>query len=467
MDVMRNKKVVIFAIVFLLIVIFLSPTVINGYVEINKANNAWNVKDYATASASFAHAAELLRWRKDLWEKAGIAASANGDPSKAIDFLERASTLSEQGWEALGYSYFTADNVPAAVKTYQQGLQIYDSPSLYRLLALAFRNQKDWAAEREALENQLRLDQKDASAHYRLGLLLSVLDPERSLPELMLASSLDTQFDEAVQTLRAALNVSSSDTDSSAQMVAIGRGLGLVQEWELSLVAFQKATELNAENAGAWAWLGEAKQQAGEDGRVELDKAVSIDPKSVIVRALRGLYWNRQKKHREMLAEYLLAAQYEPQNPAWQASIGDAYIKLGDLVSAFDAYQHATELAPNESTYWRLLATFCAENNVHIEDTGLPAAQKAVELSPTDPAALDVLGFSYFSSGRYANAARTFLSVIKLAPEYFPAHIHMAMNYLAQGNRPAALSELTYVRDGDKGGPDGALAEQLLEQYFP
>jgi tetratricopeptide (TPR) repeat protein len=467
MDDMRNKGLVIFAIVFLLIVAFASPSLITGYTEIKNADAASNAKDYAIASASYAHAADLLPWRKDLWEKAGIAASANGNPSEAIDFLNRASALSEQGWAALGYSNFTTDNIPGAIKAYQQGLQIYDSPLLYRLLALAFRQQKDWAAEREALQNQLRLDKKDAFAHYRLGLLLSILTPEKALPDLMLASSLDPEYDPAVQTLRAALNASSITPDRSKQMEAIGRGLGLVQEWDLSLAAFEKATELNPENAEAWAWFGEAQQQTGGDGRVELDRAVSIDYKSVTVRALRGLYWNRQKKYREMLAEYVLAAQFEPQNPAWQASIGGAYIKLGDLASAFDAYQHATELSPNESTYWRLLATFCAENGVRIEDVGLPAAQKAVELSPTDPAALDILGVSYFSSGRFENAEQTFKNLIKLAPEYLPAHIHIAVNYLSQGNRTAAFNELVYVRDADKDGSNGTLAEQLLDQYFP
>ncbi len=110
----------------------------------------------------------------------------------------------------------------------------------------------------------------------------------------MLASSLDPETDPAVQTLRTALNLSATQPDPSQQLVTIGRTLGLVQEWDLSIAAFEKAIELNAENAEAWAWLGEAKQQIGQDGRVELDQAVTLDPTSVTVRALRGLYWNRQ-----------------------------------------------------------------------------------------------------------------------------------------------------------------------------
>ena len=86
-------------------------------------------------------------------------------------------------------------------------------------------------------------------------------------------------------------------------MVTMGRALGLVNEWDLSLAAFEKAIALDAENAEAWAWLGEAKQhiiytQTGETvskgvGLEELGHALTLDPSSVVVRALRGLYWNR------------------------------------------------------------------------------------------------------------------------------------------------------------------------------
>ena len=194
---------------------------------------------------------------------------------------------------------------------------------------------------------------------------------------------------------------------------------------------------------------------------------MALDDESIIIRALRGLFWERQENYPRMLAEYLSAAESEPENPAWQASIGDAYFKNGDIISALAAYQNATELAPLNSIYWRLLAVFCAENGIHMEDIGLPAAQRAVELAPDDPFALDALGWSYLSSGRYANAEQTLLDVIARYPKHFPAHIHLAMTYISQGNRTAALNELTYVHETDIGGAEGAFAEQLIRKYFP
>jgi len=235
----------------------------------------------------------------------------------------------------------------------------------------------------------------------------------------------------------------------------------------LAFVAFQKSIELNEENAEAWAWLGEAKQQQGQDGSVELNQALRLNHTSATVRGLRALYWNRQEKYAQMLAEYSLANEFEPTNPAWLAGIGEAHAKLGDLISALQAYQQAVELAPDEATYWRVLAMFCAENNFYIEEIGLPAAEQAVSLSSNDPTNLDALGYTYFLSGRYSNAELTFLRAIELSPQYFPAHLHLAMNYLAQGNRAEAYNTLVFVRDADISGVYRELAQNLLNQYFP
>ncbi len=450
----------------LFIAIFL-PLLFTGYSNIKQAEIALAQKDYKTAAYSYERAARLFLWRADLWEKAALAASKDDNCSTAITFFTKAPELSEEGWLSFGYCYYRNGNLQLAQETFEAGLRLYSSPSFYEGLALIRYSQKDWQAEREALQNQLSLGGGDARTHYRLGLLLTFLNPQQALDELTSASSLNPQFAPAVQTLLAALSQSATQPDPSQQMVTVGRSLGLVQEWDLSIAAFEKAIDINAENAEAWAWLGEAQQQTGQDGSAALDQAISLDHNSVIVRALRGLYWNRQGKYDRMLAEYSLAAKLEPQNPAWQASIGNAHTQLGDLAAALDAYENAVALAPEDATYWRLLAVFCAENGVHIEDIGLPAAQKAVEISPNDPNALDALGFAYFSSGRFANAEQTFLKAIELAPEYFPAHLHLAMNYLLQGNRSAAYNLLSYVRDADISGVYAEAARQLLAQNFP
>ena len=444
-----------------------SPVMLMGFTSLKTAENEFAAQNFGEASRQFQRAARFIPWRTDLWEQAGISEYGLGDYSSAIDFLNRARELSEAGWLVLGDSYFYLEDVQSAQETYQSGLKYFDSPRLYAHLAITYREQKDWDGEKAALENQLRLDSEDAFVHYRLGLLYSLFDPKLALSELTAASSLNPEVDSAAQTLISALNLASTQSDSSMQMVAIGRALGLVQEWELAKAAFEKATHTDAENAEAWAWLGEAKQQLGQNGAGELDRALSINHLSPVVRGLRALYWNRQEKYEQMLAEYLLAAEYEPDNPVWRASLADAYSKNGDLVSALAAYQAATELAPTDATYWRLLAFFCSNNGVHVEDIGLPAAIKAAELAPENPNVLDVLGYTYYASGRYASAEQVLTNLIKAHPDHYPAYIHLAMTNLTQGNNTSAYDNLVFVRDNDPSGDLGELALELLAQYFP
>jgi tetratricopeptide (TPR) repeat protein len=269
-----------------------------------RADAAYAAQEYAAAAISYARAAQLLPWRTDLWEKTGIAAARGGDFETAISHLHSRENLSEEGWAILAYSYVHEDDQPAAALAYERGLIAFPaSESLNAGVNNMYTFQKDWPALRVALENQIRHDEGNAHAHYRLGVLLALLAPEDALAELTRAAALDPQLEPAVDTLRTALNIADTQADPSQKLVTIGRGLALVHDWTLAGEAFQRAIDADAENAEAWAWLGEAQQQTGEDGSAALDQALALDNESPIVRGLRGLQWSRLGDYARMRAE--------------------------------------------------------------------------------------------------------------------------------------------------------------------
>ena len=278
------------------------------------------------------------------------------------------------------------------------------------------------------------------------------------------ASQLDPELDSAVQTLRTTLNLASLNDSASARLVIIGRGLGLVNEWRLARAAFEEAVKTDEKNAEAWAWLGEANQQIGvpEGGNTELDQALNLNPNSSTVRGLRGLYFQRVGNFRQALTEFEAAAALEPKNPTWFVSLGESYAKLGDLIRALEAYQRATTLAPEDASYWRLLAIFCGQNNVNVNDVGVPAAQKAVVLSKEDATSLDVLGWLLLMDSRYEEAERMLTHTLELDSQNASAHLHLGMLYLQTNNRASAYDHLIKARD--LGNTD---AEMILKQYFP
>ena len=459
-------------ILLTIIGLIFTPPVVTGYANLSQADAAYLALNDSLATKAYERAAILLPWRPDLWDQAGITRFRIKDFEGTIRLLEIAkgkNTLSDVGWDVLGISYFQTGDLVAAADAWESGLKIFPSYSkYYSHLIFVYHDRGDRQAEEHALERWVQSEgETDAAAHYRLGQLLSLSDQKRALQEFLLASSLDPEYDSAVETMRTALNLASLEADESRKYVLIGRGLGLVNDWDLAIEAYRQAVAADGENGEAWAWLGEAEQQLGQDGRVELDEALSLDDRNPIVRSLRGMYWMRQDRPEQALAEYLLAAEYEPDNPVWQISIGAAYARNGDLQAALESYHRATEIAPKDASVWLALAGFSAQYNMQVEDVGLPAAQTALELTGEDPQALDVLGWMLALLERYDEARDALEHALSIDPELASGHLHLGIVSMQTDAWETARDHLQQARDLDTDGPVGEQAQLLLNQYFP
>jgi len=459
----RNALQVVSVIALILLAI-IAPVISSGYSELRQAATAGT---YPEIAKHYLTAAKRLPWRPDLYELVGTAYYHAQEYTKADDAYEKAfqrHALSPEGWVAWGDVAYLNDDPVRATLLWQDALK-EENPSdqIYLRLAGIAQEHRDFSSAAENLRKFLSIRPEDAPAHYRLGLLLTLSEPDEAISELLHASQLDLQFDPVVQTLRNALNLASINDSSSERFVIIGRGLGLVNEWRLAHAAFENAIQADEKNAEAWAWLGEARQQMGwSGGDTALDSAFHLNPDSSIVRSLRGLYFQRTGNYRDALTEFQSAARLDPENPAMFVSLGDAYAMTGNLILGLQSYQYATTLAPDDATYWMLLASFCAANNANINDVGIPAAQKAVQLSPKDTATLDVLGWTYVLAGRYSEAERMLLLALEHDPQNASAHFHVAVVYLQTNDRVSAYDHLVRARD-----LGSAEADAALKQYFP
>jgi len=455
----------IFRAVFVLLILLLAvavPVILTGYSELKKATTA---SFYIEVAGHYKTAAQRLPWRAELYELSGHAyyhakeyALADGMYQIAL----KRSALSPEGWVAWGDVNYLMDDPARAAEIWEQGLaQKNFSENLYSRLAQIYQEQADYSKAAQYLQNYVSSHLDDASAHYRLGLLLTLSDLNTASSELITASQLDPRFDPASQTLRTALNLASLNDARSERFILIGRGLGLVEEWHLARAAFESAVRADEENAEAWAWLGEANQHIGDEGSAELDRALQLNPNSSTVRGLRGLYFQRGGNHRQALIEFQFAASLEPKNPARFVSVGDAYVNVGDLIRALEAYQAATMLAPNDATTWRTLAIFCGQNHVNLKDVGIPAAQRAVVIAD-DAVNLDVLGWLLLLDARREEAERILADAFEKDSQNALVNLHLGMLYLQTDDRARAFDHLTRARD--QGSTE---AETLLSKYFP
>jgi tetratricopeptide (TPR) repeat protein len=461
-----------FLILLVLLALILIPRPLAGLRDYRKAEQLLEQGGEAVQAASyFAAAARRLPGRPDLYERSGNVYLGDGEYAQADEMYHQAQrhgALSPDGWLAWGRAVDALGDLLRAVGLWEQALdQPGASPDLHFYLAQARQELGDFAGAARDWQAYLSFHPEDGWGHYRLGLLLATKDPAGALPELMQAGRLSPGLEPTVLGLRTALNTALLDDQTSARLLVAGQALAALGEWDLALEAFQNANGADPANALAWAWSGEAKQQTGQDGGAELARALSLAPDSAVVQGLYGLSLQREGKAPQALAAYQKALALEPDSAGWQMALAGAYEQTGDLVSAYGYYLQAVGTAPEDASTWRALAEFCLRNGVHLSDTGLPAAQRLLELDGNNWRSLDTAGQILLATGDRKQAEARLKQAASLDPTQPAPALHLAMLYLQTGPVEMARAYLVQAQTFDPQGPYGWQAGRLLEQYFP
>lgn len=469
---MRIRSILlnIFTLTVLLSVILL-PLVLSGLQAEARARVAQERGEMSDAARLYEAAAMRLPWRASLWQDAGQAALAAGEPEDAVRLLTRAGNrgaLTLAGQDALGQALWQTGRTDAALQIWQTATAGSNpDPGVLARLAEAHHALGNYPAEREALRRLTDLRPQDAQARYRLALLLAASDPQESLHHLTLAAQIDPALEKSIRPLRRALNLALLANEPAYRLTVSGQGLASVDEWALAQQAFAQAVGVRPDYAEGWAWLGEAEQHLGRDGIAELRHAEALNPHSALVQVFLALYHQRQGRASLAVEHLRRAVDLEPENAAWQAALAEAYVQAGDLPPALEAYQQAAQKAPQDPQYWRMLAVFCATYEYRLAEVGIPAARQALKLTPEDARALDAMGQVYLALGNAAQAETHFLQALESDPDLPEAHLHLAIVYLQTARPLMARPALLRACELAAGTPLGEQAQMLLKQYFP
>lgn len=316
-------------------------------------------------------------------------------------------------------------------------------------------------------ENVLREYPNNTNAHYQLGLIYAIINPKEAVEYLDEAVVSDQSLSDNVTKLKNTLRRASFGEDPAYGLVLVGQTLAEFGEWTLAKEAFLRGTHENPGYPEAWAYLGEAQYQTGEDGLEALEKAIDLNPYSFAANAFMGLYWHRDS-HPELALVYLqAAANLDPDNPAVQEDIANTLADLGNFNAAMAHLVRITELLPMESSSWQTLARFSLDYDVQVEEIGLPAARQAVLLGEDDPIAITLLGRAHMLLGDDVYPVRFFAQALEIDQTYPDAHLYLGIFYLEHGDSENAKTHLQTALQLDGDGPIGRLAKQVLERYFP
>lgn len=463
----------------LLLLALTSPSTLphGAAVAFKQAELATRFNDQKGISLRLSQAASYFPWRADLWEAAGLRALQGGDPQLALEYFNKTASirpLSPKSQVAVGEAYAESGDLPAAIEAWERALQdLGPSSRVYQLLGQAHLTRRDYPAAIQSLKVLVVINPRDASLQFQLGILLSATQPEAASPYLVQAADLEDGYHEQSTSLLRSINTARLAGEPAFTLLAAGRTLASQGHWELAAEAFRQATVLRPDYAEAWAFLGEALQHPpnhNEDpqaGLSELQKALELDPNSLVAQTLLSLYWRRQGDFEQARLLLQRAAKLDPENLAILSDLGQVIAAQGDLSSAIDLYQRAIQTNPRDIAYWKLLAAISIQYRVQVEDLGLPAARQAVILSPEDPQALDLMGQALYFTNDLANAERFLIRSLTADPTYALARLHLAQVYIVKGESQIARQQLDLAQTQAPGTPVGEQAQRLINRFFP
>lgn len=459
------------SLLLVLIALIIFPRILWGCAIHAEAREAVNQEQFVSASSLYLSAMKRVPFPCKLYGTAAQVFFKADNQNEAIHWFyqgEACGGLSFEDWLVFGDSFYEIGDESNAIRYWTIArTEFAASFDVYKRLGMASQKLGDLPGAIHFWQNALIISPENASAHFQLGLLLLATDPEKALPFFMKASELDPEFERTSHFIRTELNRASSSDNKSYVLTTAGRILAGLDEWDLSIVAFKLAIRENDLYAEAWAWLSEAQARTGQDGRREMEKALYLNPESASIHALDGLYWMQVGKPEKALLAFKQAAFYEPKNAIWQVSMGNTAVILGDYSSAIQYYYKGVELAPENPTTWKALASFSLDNDVDVRNTGFSASLELFRLAPEEWSSLVLLGRAENILGNRMQARVYFLKAIDLSPLEPAAHYYLAEAYLESDLKYLAYDKLLDTINLDPEGIFGWQAQRILDQYFP
>jgi tetratricopeptide (TPR) repeat protein len=454
-----------------LIILIILPRILYGWFLLEQAGLYEIEGVYSKAATAYAESATRLVWKNGLYEHAARMAWFSGDNNKSLDLFklaEREDGLTSEGRLILGELHFQAGEFQAALSEWVE-IEAGDQNSIKasKRSAETYRLLGEYQDAVEEWKQVILVEPENSFAHYNLGILLMTMKPMEALPELMRAMDLEDGYFEQVQTLREGLNLASMHANPAYQLNISGQSLANIGEWDLAREAFLLATHADPGYPEAWAWLGEADQHTGEDGYLNLQKALSLDRNSAISQAFNGLYFQRKGQIDQSLSAYSHAADLEPENPTWQFALGELTAQKGDLINALAYYQKGVNIAPTNANGWRAMALFCIQYALRVPDLGMNAALQLLKLEPMNWQSFDILGQTLMELDEPSSARVYFSQAIALAPDQADPYLHLGILQIQQNGKEEAYENLLNAHRLDPDGAAGWQAQRLLDQNFP
>lgn len=398
--------------------------------------------------------------------RAGRELIARKDSRAALCYFQLIDPSQEMDadfWIDFGDAYWDSEQPERALGAWERAQQMgLASDELLRRMRNGYLATRQW--EKAAAESELWLvrHDTDVEAKYELALIQAALDPGGSLELLAAVQQSPAPISGKAKALEDVIRAAIVFRDPAYLYARTGEELIRLGEPALAMEALRRAIDRNPDYGEAHALMGLAQEATGEDPGDSYRQGVKYSPKSAMACLLFGS-WLRRKGEID-LAGFWLSQAWELKTGDWTVAAELATIDFasGNIPAAEDRLLQAIESNPAEPDAWMALAAFYIENDIRVQESGIPAARQAVLLAPKDDRALDLLGLGWYKLGDFAEAERFFRSALEQNPESAEAHLHLGMCLLEEGQTAQAGAELERAILLDPKGTAGAQAKEYL-----
>ncbi len=420
-------------------------------------------------------------------------------------------------WFLLGVTRAQLKETDPAIEAFEKALPLTaEKAPVYFNLALLHMENTEPAKAEEAYGRGLALDPSNIPANQNDALLLAQQGDFRAALVPLERLKKFTPDDVSVRAalieayLKAGLkDKGENEIDEllSSNVVTLPQGLALAkllrdnQEADAAqqvLESLKSSWPTTAEVHGELGLLLNEKEQYSEAAE-ELGQAVQLDPDSVkysqglgeafisskqYPAALQFLTGAQKRFVNQINLEYELAltdvclqrfaeavsilenlAREKPDSGKVQFLLGGAYELQGELQEGEDHYRNAIQLAPQEPTYYRVLASLLQKQGPEHLAESIQLLRKALALDPTDAESKIVLARCLEKQGELDEAASLLEQAVATDPASRRAHSALAELYrrqqkLAQAEQEqsiaAKLEDEKITKEWDVWGPKSA-----------
>lgn len=414
----------------------------------------------------------------DLRLRAGLLALACGRPDQAEAALWEAAqgpTLGE-AWTALGDLAARRGDLTAAVSWWRATLAAGRRTGLLERIGWAELHRGHFREARSALEAAWTEGGQTCPVAFGLAALAAHEAPTAGLQWLRKpcqeapweclwtwwpALAPDTLSRER---LEEALARAAEVTDPVQRAAHLGQtftalGLPSLAEREWLTVLSQRP-----DWGTAWAYLGHARALLGKPALEDLERAVALEPRSEEAWYFLGRWWAANGVPQVAAEAFRKGLEAHPHSLALTLELAYALAAARDYTGAGGLFTQAAGLAQGDAGPPLATARFYLEHLVQVRERGLPAAERAVDLAPSNAEAHELLGWAAWLTGDVDRAEAELAQALEMAPHLASIWYHRAAMMAAQGRAMAAREAYMRALVLDPSGFYGARAAKALRE---